>query len=62
MLVKNTIRKIKKSLGRYLSLLLIVLIGVSFYAGIQQSIPQLRNVQNKYYKQTNLADYKIQSQ
>ena len=62
MLVKNTIRKIKKSLGRYLSLLLIVLIGVSFYAGIQQSIPQLRNVQNKYYKQTCLADYQIQSQ
>lgn len=61
MLIKNTIRKIKKSLGRYLSLLLIVLIGVSFYAGIQQSIPQLRNVQNKYYKQTHLADYKIQS-
>ena len=61
MLIKNTMRKIKKSLGRYLSLLLIVLIGVSFYAGIQQSIPQLRNVQNKYYKQTRLADYKIQS-
>lgn len=61
MLIKNTLRKIKKSLGRYLSLLLIVLIGVSFYAGIQQSIPQLRNIQNKYYKNTNLADYKIQS-
>lgn len=61
MLIRNTIRKIRKSLGRYLSLLLIVLIGVSFYAGIQQSIPQLRNVQNKYYKQTKLADYKIQS-
>lgn len=61
MLIKNTLRKIKKSIGRYLSLLLIVLIGVSFYAGIQQSIPQLRNIQNKYYKNTNLADYKIQS-
>lgn len=61
MLIKNTLRKIKKSIGRYLSLLLIVLIGVSFYAGIQQSIPQLRNIQNKYYKNTNLTDFKIQS-
>ena len=34
MLYKNTLKKIKKSLGRYIALLVIVMVGVGFYVEI----------------------------
>lgn len=61
MLFQNTINKIKKSLGRYFSLLFIILIGVGFYSGIKVSIPNIKDLQNQFYKDTNLMDIKIQS-
>lgn len=61
MMLKNTLKKIKKSIGRYLSLLVIILIGVAFYAGIKASIPNIREVQKDYYYDTNLMDIKIVS-
>lgn len=59
MLLKNTFRKIKKSFGRYLSLLIIILLGVGFYTGVKESIPNIQDVQKKYYDETSLADLKI---
>jgi len=59
MILKNTIRKISKSIGRYFSLLIIILIGVAFYAGIKASVPNIKTVQNDYYKETNLMDIKV---
>ena len=59
MLLKNTIRKIKKSFGRYLSLLIIILLGVGFYTGVTTSIPDLKDKQHDYYEQTNASDLKI---
>ena len=59
MLLKNTFRKIKKSFGRYLSLLFIIFLGVGFYTGIKESIPNIQDVQKKYYNETKLADLKI---
>lgn len=61
MLLKNTTRKIKKSLGRYLSLALIILLGVGFYTGIKESIPNIQETQNAYYDATTLADIKLLS-
>ena len=59
-LLKNTIKKIKKSFGRYISLMMIILIGVAFYAGIKESIPDMKEVQTDYYQETNLMDIKVQ--
>ncbi len=61
LLFKNTILKIKKSLGRYLSLFMIVLIGVGFYAGIQATVPDMITQADQYYKNHNLMDFKILS-
>ena len=61
MLFKNTIRKLKHSFGRYFSLLIIVLIGIGFYAGIQSSVPSIKKLQNDYYNDTNLIDLTIRS-
>ena len=61
MLYKNTLKKIKKSFGRYISILIIVMIGVGFYAGIQASAPDMLAVADEYYSDQRLMDYKIVS-
>lgn len=61
LLYKNAYLKIRHSLGRFLSLFLIIAIGVGFYAGIKEAIPQIRYVQNTYNKKYHLMDFKIVS-
>ena len=61
MLTRNTLKKIKHSFGRFASLIAIILIGVGFYAGIRQSIPAIRDVQNTFTKNTNLMDIHLMS-
>ena len=61
MLIKNSLKKIKKSLGRYLSLVLIIFIGVGFYTGIIESIPNIKSVQKKFYNEKNAMDIKVLS-
>ena len=61
MIFKNTIKKINKSLGRFLSLVAIIMLGVGFYAGIRQTTPAIRDVQNSYTAKTNMMDLRIVS-
>lgn len=61
MLYKNSLIKIRKSFGRYLSIFIIVMIGVGFYAGIQASGPDIKKVADRYYHNQNLMDFKIVS-
>lgn len=61
MLYKNTLKKIKKSFGRYISLFIMVMVGVGFYAGIQSSAPDMVLVADRYYKEHKLMDFKIVS-
>ena len=61
MLYKNTFMKIKKSMGRYLSLFFIVMIGVGFFAGIRESSPDILRSLNQYYEEHYLMDFKIVS-
>lgn len=61
LIYKNALLKIKHSLGRFLSLFLIIAIGVGFYAGIHEAIPLMKNVQNTYDQKHALMDFKIVS-
>lgn len=61
LLYKNSLVKIKKSFGRYISLLIMVMVGVGFFAGIQASAPDMSAVADKYYRDYNLMDFKIVS-
>lgn len=61
MLFKNTLIKIKKSFGRYFSILMIVMVGVGFFAGIQSSAPSIREVADQYYNDQQVMDFKIYS-
>ena len=53
--------EIKKSLGRFLSIFFIVALGVSFFAGIRASEPDMRLSGDEYFDEWNLADMKIVS-
>lgn len=61
MLLKNMIRKIKKSFGRYASIFLIIFIGIGFWAGISAASDDIRLSLDKYYKENELMDISITS-
>lgn len=54
-------REIKNSLSRFVSILLIVSLGVAFYAGIRSSMPAMRNTADAVYDAENLMDIRIVS-
>ncbi len=61
MIYKNSFRKIKKSLGRFLSLIFIVMLGSAFFSGIRESATDMIKTMDEYYDKTSLMDYKIVS-
>lgn len=61
LLFKNTLIKIKKSLGRYISLFTIVMVGFGFFLGLKETSPDIVNSVDKYYKTHNLMDFKVVS-
>ncbi len=59
LIFKNSFRKIWKSKGRFLSLILIVIIGTSFFAGVRETASDMIKTLDNYYDETNLYDFKI---
>lgn len=55
-IVKDIFREIKKSKGKFLSILFIVLIGVACFSGVKVSAPVMRYTADNYYKDNNLMD------
>lgn len=53
------IREIKKSSGRFLSILFIVALGVAFFSGIRAAEPDMRVTGDAYFDKTNLMDIKV---
>lgn len=61
LIYKNTLVKIKKSLGRYISLFVIVMVGVGVFSGLKASAPDILTGVDQYYKEHHLMDFKIVS-
>ena len=59
LIFKNSLRKIRKSLGRFLSLILIVILGTSFFAGVRETASDMIKTLDHYYDETSLYDFKI---
>lgn len=53
--------KVKKSYGRFVSLIIIIAVGIGFFAGIRTSSPNIINSVNTYYENNNFMDFKIVS-
>lgn len=56
---KDFFREIKKSLSRFISIMLIVALGVAFFAGIRSSSPAMKASADAQYDKENLMDIRV---
>ncbi len=57
--IKNLFRDIKKTLSRFLSIVIIIAVGVSFYAGVRATSPDMKMSGDNYFNKNNLMDFKL---
>ena len=60
-LLKDTFKEIKKSYKRFISILLMALLGVGFFAGLRATSPDMVDSIDTYYKNQNVYDIEIMS-
>lgn len=60
-ILKETIVCMVKTSKRFISILIIVLLGVGFFAGIRAVAPDMKNTLDDYYEKTNMYDIYITS-
>ena len=60
-LIKDTYREIKGSLSRFMSILLIVMLGSGFFAGIKATMPDMVDMASAYFDDNRLMDLKLVS-
>ncbi len=56
---KDFRREVKKSLSRFISILLIVVLGVAFYSGIRSSMPAMQMTADAVYDKENFMDIRV---
>lgn len=57
----NVIRDIAKTKARYISIMLIVALGVGFFTGVKATSPSMNETAEEYYKNNNLMDIRLLS-
>lgn len=60
-LMTDTKRTVEKSVSRFISIIAIVALGMSFFVGMNATAPDMIDTAQEYYKQTNLMDINVQS-
>lgn len=60
-LIKDTLHEIRKSLGRFFSIMAIVALGVAFLAGIKVSAPMMRDTTDQYMDNYHMMDLTVMS-
>lgn len=58
---KNLFRDIKKSISRFLSIVVIIAVGVAFYVGVRATSPDMKMSADNYFEKINFMDFKIVS-
>ena len=58
-LFKDGIKEIKSSYKRFLSILLIVLLGVGFFAGLRAASPDMKKTLDLYFDDLNVMDVQV---
>lgn len=56
---KNLARDIKKTLSRFLSIVIIIAVGVAFYAGVRATSPDMKMSGDYYFNRNNFMDYRV---
>jgi putative ABC transport system permease protein len=60
-LVKDTGREIRRSFSRFLSIFCIVMLGVSFFAGVKATCPDMKLTADRYFDDNRLMDIRVVS-
>ncbi|MGN0328437.1 MAG: FtsX-like permease family protein [Lachnospira sp.] len=60
-MLKDLLREIKSSFGRFIAIFAIVAIGVSFFAGVSASSGDMKYSSDKYYDDYNMNDIQLLS-
>ena len=60
-LLKDSVKEIKNTYKRFLSILLMAFLGVGFFAGLKASSPDMIDTIDKFYKQQNVYDIEVLS-
>ncbi|WNS41458.1 FtsX-like permease family protein [Paenibacillus sp. MMS20-IR301] len=58
---KDVFREISRTKARFLSIFAIIMLGVSFFAGIKSAGPDMLDTAATYYKELQLMDLRVQS-
>ena len=58
-LYKDTAMEIKNTYKRFLSIMLIVLLGVGFFVGIKAASPDMKKTLDKYFDDQNVMDIQV---
>lgn len=58
-LFKNTLRDIGRTKARFISIMLIIMLGVGFFVGVNSTAPSMYAVVDEFYKDTNLMDFRL---
>lgn len=61
MLVKEFFREIRGSRNRFISILVIVTLGVAFFSGVRAASPDMKLSADTYYDESNLMDIRVLS-
>lgn len=60
-MIKTTVREIKGSLGRYLAIFAIVMLGVGLFSGLKATTPAMIATENDYLEEQNFFDLRLLS-
>ena len=58
---KTTIREIRGSLGRYMAILAIVMLGVGLFTGLKATTPAMIITENEYLAEQDFFDFRLLS-
>lgn len=58
---KDTVREIRKSLSRFLSIVAIIALGICFFGGVKSTSPSMKYTANQYFEAQKLADIHLVS-
>ena len=56
---KNLFRDVKQTLSRFLSIVIIIAMGVAFYAGVRATSPDMKISADSYFNETEFMDFKF---
>lgn len=60
-LFKETLRSINRSKARFISIIAIVALGISFFAGMKATAPDMKETASIYFNENNLMDIRVVS-